>query len=96
MEYNITISNKAIPADLRASLTRLTVKKRTITWGSPAVPTIKANVIAKTSTKDLDPCVYSAKPKSLLKPSNLSNKKVPDPSTNSLPKPNCGMGFPVI
>ena len=35
-------------------------------------------------------------PKSVLKPSNLSSKKVPEPSANSLPKPNCGIGLPVI
>ena len=72
--YKIIINNNAQPADLRASETFFTVKKRTITCGKPAVPTIKAAVIKNTSNFDLLPDVYSAKPKSRCKPSNLSNK----------------------
>ena len=72
--YRITISNNAKPADFLASFTLFTVKNLTITCGNPAVPTIKASVIANTSIIDFDPSVYSAKPKSVLKPSNLSNK----------------------
>ena len=72
--YKIAMSNNAIPADLRASLTRFTVKNRTITCGNPAVPTINAKVIANTSINDFEPSVYSEKPNSVFNPSNLSSK----------------------
>ena len=39
-----------------------TVKNLTITWGSPAVPTINAAVIKKTSRVLLEPSVYAEKP----------------------------------
>ena len=57
--YKIAIKSNAQPADFLASLTFFTVKKRTITCGSPAVPTINAMVIQNTSTIDLLPEVYS-------------------------------------
>ena len=74
MVYKIAMNNNANPADLRASFTFLTVKNLTITCGKPAVPTIKANVMANTSINDFDPSVYSAKPNSVDNPFNLSNK----------------------
>ena len=55
--YNMAINSNAQPADLRASATFFTVKNRTITWGKPAVPTINAAVIQKTSSLDLLPVV---------------------------------------
>ena len=55
--YNMAIKTNAYPADFLASFTLLTVKKRTITWGNPAVPTINANVMANTSIIDLVPSV---------------------------------------
>ena len=53
--YKIAINSNAHPADLRASATFFTVKNRTITCGKPAVPTINAAVIQKTSNVDLLP-----------------------------------------
>ena len=55
--YKMAISNSANPADFLASLTLLTVKNRTMTWGSPAVPTINAKVMANTSVIDFEPLV---------------------------------------
>ncbi len=55
--YKMAINTRAYPADLRASFTLGTVKKRTITWGKPAVPTIKAAVMKNTSIIDLLPLV---------------------------------------
>lgn len=62
--------------------------------GKPAEPTINAIVIKKISNVDLLLDVYSAKPSFLCKLSNLSNQH--DPFSSALPKPNCGIGFPVI
>ena len=53
-------------------------------------------MIAKISSIDFVLSVYSLKPNSTLRPSSLSNKYIPDPSLSSLPKPSCGIGFPVI
>jgi len=55
--YSRAMNSNAQPADLRASRTLGTVKKRTITCGRPAVPTISARVIANTSTNPLLPSV---------------------------------------
>jgi hypothetical protein len=41
----MAMNTSAYPALLRASFTRGTVKKRTITWGNPAVPTMSAAVM---------------------------------------------------
>jgi hypothetical protein len=51
------MNTSAQPAETRAALALGTVKKRTITCGSPAVPTISARVMANTSTVDLLPSV---------------------------------------
>ena len=56
--YKMAIKSNAQPADFLASLTFFTVKKRTMTCGSPAVPTIKAMVIQNTSTIDLLPSIF--------------------------------------
>ena len=72
------------------------MKNLTITCGSPAVPTIKAKVIAKVSISGFVFSVYSLKPSSVFKLFNLSKRYIEDPSLSSLPKPNCGIGFPVI
>ena len=53
--YKIAIKIKAYPADFLASLTLGTVKNRTITWGRPAVPSIKAAVMQNTSMVDFEP-----------------------------------------
>ena len=58
------------------------------------MPTIKAAVIKNTSKVDLLPEVYAANPNSLCNLSNLSNKYTP--FSSKPPKPNCGIGFPVI
>ncbi len=94
--YKTAINNKANPADFLASFTFLTVKNLTITWGKPAVPTIKASVMAKISILSLDPSVYSLKPSSVERPFSFSNKYTPEPSFKVSPIPNCGIGFPVI
>ena len=49
--YSIAINRSAQPAEIRASFTRGTVKKRTITCGKPAVPNIKAPVIKNILTR---------------------------------------------
>ena len=56
--YIIAINTNAQPAEIRASFTRGTVKKRTITCGKPAVPNINAPVIKNTSIMSLEPSVY--------------------------------------
>ena len=86
----------AQPADLRASDALGTVKKRTITCGSPAVPTIRASVMQKTSIMLLDPSVYSPNPRSVSTRLSFCNTYSPDPSLTWLPRPNCGIGLPVI
>ena len=55
--YKMAMNTSAQPADTRASDALGTVKKRTMTCGRPAVPTIRAAVIANTSMVDLDPSV---------------------------------------
>ena len=55
--YRMAMKSSAQPADMRASRTLGTVKKRTITCGRPAVPTISAKVMKKTSTALLVPLV---------------------------------------
>ena len=68
------INTSAKPAETRASRTFGTVKKRIITCGNPAVPTISDAVIKKTSILGFVPVVYSAKPSSVDRPSSLSNR----------------------
>ena len=46
-------------ADVRTERTFFTVKKRTITWGSPAVPHINAAVMQNMLIVDILPEVYS-------------------------------------
>ena len=92
--YRIAMKNSAQPADLRASDTFGTVKKRTMTCGRPAVPTIRAAVMQNTSIVLFDPLVYSANPSSVLSPLSLSRRCVPLPS-RSAPKPVCGSTWPV-
>ena len=59
------MNNSAQPAEMRASLTRGTVKKRVMTCGRPAVPTISDRVMKNTSTTVFAPRpVYAAKPSS--------------------------------
>ena len=72
--YSIAINSSAIPADFLASATFFTVKNLTITCGKPAVPTIKANVIAKISIKGFVLSVYSLKPNSTFRLSSLSRR----------------------
>ncbi len=55
--YSNAMKTRAYPAERRASDTLGTVKKRTITCGNPAVPTINASVIASTSMASLVPLV---------------------------------------
>ena len=62
--YSKAMKSSAQPADIRASRTFGTVKKRTITCGKPAVPTINAKVMKNTSTSLLVPLVYAVNPKS--------------------------------
>ena len=88
------MKSSAHPADSRASRTRGTVKKRTMTWGSPAVPIIKASAMKKTSMRLLLPVVYAAKPSSVTIRSSFSSRK-PPPSTTLLPNASCGIGVPV-
>ena len=92
--YSTAIRSNAIPADFLASETFLTVKNLIITCGRPAVPTIKANVMAKTSINGFVLSVYLLNPNCSFKPSNLSRRY--PPSIASDPNPNCGIGFPVI
>ena len=72
--YKIAMNNNAQPALLRASRTLGTVKKRTITCGKPAVPTISAAVIQNTSNVPFVPDVYSLNPSWVDNPSNLSSR----------------------
>ena len=51
------MKSSAQPADTRASRTFGTVKKRTITCGRPAVPTISAKVMKNTSIRLFAPLV---------------------------------------
>ena len=51
------MNSSAQPADLRASDALGTVKKRTITCGRPAVPTISAMVMQNTSIMLFEPSV---------------------------------------
>ena len=51
------MNNSAQPAETRASRTLGTVKKRTMTCGRPAVPTISAKAMKNTSTRLLVPSV---------------------------------------
>ena len=51
------MNSSAQPAERRASETLGTVKKRTITCGRPAVPTISASVMQNTSIIDFEPSV---------------------------------------
>ncbi len=85
----------AQPADLRASETFGTVKKRMMTCGRPAVPTISAIVMQKMSNMAFEPEVYSLKPKSVSTPFSLSSMAIGSPCT-LLMKPSCGTGLPVI
>ena len=94
--YKIVINNNANPTDFLASLTFLTVKNLTITWGKPAVPTMSAMVIQNTSITDFDPLVYSVKPKSFDSISSLSRRYIPEPSLITDPIPSWGIKFPVI
>ena len=55
--YRMAMNSSAQPADLRASRTLGTVKKRTITCGRPAVPIISAAVMQNTSIIDFCPFV---------------------------------------
>ena len=89
------MKSRAQPADVLASLTLGTVKKRTMTWGRPAVPIINAAVIQKISIFDLLKSVYELNPISLSTKLSLSSRYMS--SVRSLePNPNCGIGFPVI
>ena len=90
------MNTSAQPADLRASDALGTVKKRTITCGSPAVPTISARVMQNTSIMLFDPSVYSPKPRSVSTRLSFWSTYSPDPSLIWLPRPNCGIGLPVI
>ena len=47
VKYNNAINKSAQAPDQRAAFIVDTVKKRTITWGSPAVPAIKVNIRAR-------------------------------------------------
>ena len=73
----MAIKTSAQAADIRASLTLGTVKKRTITWGNPAVPNINAAVIKNISTLLLLPSVKLANPNSVTKPSRWSKTDMP-------------------
>ncbi len=66
-----------------------------ITWGSPAVPTMRAAVIMKTSSVDLVPDVYSAKPSSRCSPFSRSSRTDPE-AWSTPPRPNCGIAWPVM
>ena len=59
-------------AEVRTAFTFFTVKKRTITCGSPAVPHINADVMQNMSIRGNEPLVYFAKPNWVLILSNLS------------------------
>ena len=87
------MNNNASPADTRASRTLGTVKKRTMTCGSPAVPTISASVIQNTSIMLFEPLVYCVKPRDVTMSSSLSSRL--DPST-TLPNASWGIALPVI
>jgi len=66
-----------------------------MTWGRPAVPTMSAAVIMKTSRVDLVPDVYSAKPSSCCRPLRRSSSAIPE-ACSVPPSPSWGMGFPVM
>ena len=61
--YRMAMNTSAQPAELRASLTLGTVKKRMITCGRPAVPIISDSVYINMLVElSLTLVVYSAKP----------------------------------
>ena len=73
--YRMAMNTSAQPAELRASLTLGTVKKRMITCGRPAVPIISdivyMNMLVRLS---LALVVYSANPNSMTTWSTLSSR----------------------
>ena len=96
------MNSNAQPADMRASFTLGTVKKRVMTCGNPAVPTISASVIKMTSMRGRLPWVYLSKPRSVLSVLSFCSSVVPSGEPprysgfNSAPKPSCGTTWPVI
>ncbi len=89
------MKTSAQPADVRASATFGTVKKRMITCGNPAVPIISDRV-SRNMLSVLPFCaVYAANPRSVTTWSSLSSSRTPEPSDIVLPRPSCGTGLPV-
>ncbi|MQM40201.1 hypothetical protein KBTX_04248 [wastewater metagenome] len=92
------MNTSAQPADLRASRTRGTVKKRTMTWGRPAVPIISdmASIII---LKVLPSCmaVYRSNPRSTSIWSSVLSRCWPwaPPTSSDPPRPSWGRGLPV-
>ena len=97
------MKTSAQPADERASRIFGTVKKRMMMWGSPAVPTMSAAVIATTSRRGFQPEVNAGNPRSTLIRFSTSSSSCPGraprsaaPSAVSVPPiPSGGTGLPV-
>jgi hypothetical protein len=97
------MKTSAHAAVARASRIFGTVKKRMMMWGSPAVPTISAAAVKRTSIRGRTPPVKEAKPRSRPIPSSASRSVRPAgapsqaaPSgVSTLPGASGTSGFPV-
>ena len=94
--YRIAMKTSAQPAELRASFTLGTVKKRMMTCGRPAVPIISDSVYTNMLSFEPITCSeYCAKPRSVTTWSSFAIMSIPEPSAMVPMRPSCGIGLPV-